>query len=306
VVGSYRWTQDNRLVMMPARASAADPHQLWEVSPESGATRRLLDPAAVSFRVANCDWDCSPDGRQIVFVSADDKALWNLTIPAGLPAAEGAPLPAMPAPPDPGTNGKPYRLPFTPASSPSTWYISQWYGVTTGGYRGRNTTYVQGQGIHFGIDFATAYGTPVVAIAPGTVIAVDGDYGSPPHNVVLHLDDGNIAVYGHLRERSRYVEAGQRVAPGQVVGNTGDSIAPYDGTRNPHLHLEIRKQGRAVATNPAPFFDVNWDDLPLGVWPGPRFEKNLDNPKANQFLDDQPNITFGGPIITNFARPWPL
>jgi murein DD-endopeptidase MepM/ murein hydrolase activator NlpD len=212
----------------------------------------------------------------------------------------------MPAPPDPGTNGKPYRLPFTTPSSHSAWYIAQWYGLTTGGYRGRNSTYVQGQGIHFGIDFATAYGTPVVAIAPGTVIAVDGDYGSPPHNVVIRLDDGNIAMYGHLFERTRHVKVGDRVTAGQVVGNTGDSIAPYDGTRNPHLHLEIRKQGRAVATNPVPFFDVNWDDLPLGVWPGPRFEKNLDAPKANQFLDDQPDIWFGGPLIDSFARPWPV
>jgi len=305
LVGSYRWTQDNRLLAMPARASAADSHQLWEIIPDTGAARRLLDPAAVPFRVSNGDWDASPDGRQIVFVSADDKGLWHLSVPAGLPAAEGVPLPQLRAPAAPGSNGKPYRLPFTPPPGYASWYISQWYGVTTGGYRGRNSTYVQGQGIHFGIDFATAFGTPVVAVAPGTVIAVDGDYGSPPHNVVIRLDDGNIAMYGHLRERSPYVVAGQRVDPGQVVGNSGDSIAPFDGTRNPHLHLEIRKQGRAVATNLLPLFDANWDDLPLGVWPGPRFEKNLDNPKANQFPDDQPDIWFGGPIISNFARAWP-
>ena len=51
--------------------------------------------------------------------------------------------------------------------------------------------------------------------------------------------------------------------------------------------------------------DGNVDDMGLGTWPGPRFERNLDDPKAHQFLDDQPDIRFGGPIITNFARPWP-
>ena len=101
------------------------------------------------------------------------------------------------------------------------------------------------------------------------------------------------------------VKEGDRVQPGQVVGNTGDSIAPYNCTRNPHLHLEIRKQGRGIATNPTPYFDVNWDDATLGVYPGPRFERNLDDPKRHQFLDEQPDIAFGGPVITNFARPWP-
>ena len=62
---------------------------------------------------------------------------------------------------------------------------------------------------------------------------------------------------------------------------------------------------RAVATNPVPYFDVNWDDLSLGVFPGPRFERNLDDPKRHQFLDDQPDIYFGGPVITSFARAWP-
>jgi hypothetical protein len=123
--------------------------------------------------------------------------------------------------------------------------------------------------------------------------------------VVIQLRDGNQAMYGHLVERSRHVQVGQTVEAGQVVGNTGDSIAPYNCTRNPHLHLEIRKQGRAVATNPVPFFDVNWDDVTLGVSPGPRFERNLDDPKKNQFLDEQPDIWFGGPVISNFARAWP-
>ena len=123
--------------------------------------------------------------------------------------------------------------------------------------------------------------------------------------MVIQLADGNQAMYGHLVERSRHVQVGQTVEAGQVVGNTGDSSSPYDGFGNPHLHLEIRKRGRAVATNPVPYFDANWDDLGLGVFPGPRFERNLDDPRSHQFLDDQPDIWFGGPVITNFARPWP-
>jgi hypothetical protein len=54
-----------------------------------------------------------------------------------------------------------------------------------------------------------------------------------------------------------------------------------------------------------PWFDQNWDDLSLGAYPGPRFERDLDNPRRYQFPDEQPDIRFGGVIITNFARPWP-
>ncbi|HEU5315906.1 MAG TPA: M23 family metallopeptidase [Chloroflexota bacterium] len=304
VMGSYRWAADNRLLVIPLRAAFGDSHELWELRPESGALKRLTDPAVAPFRVANFDWDVSPDGTQIVYVSAEDRGYWTLRVPESSAGVDAA-LPVVPAPGLARSNGRPYRLPFETPPGPSTWYVAQWYGVTTGGYRWRTSSYGQGQGIHFGIDFAAPFRTPVVAVAPGRIIAVDGDYGSPPHNVVLETADGNQVMYGHLAERSRHVSEGQHVEAGQVVGMSGDSGYPYDGTRNPHLHLEVRRGGRRIATNPVAYFDVNWDDLGLGVWPGPLFEKDLDNPRANQFLDDQPEIYFGGPILTNFARPWP-
>lgn len=305
LVGGYRWTDDNLLLVIPHRASHDDSHEVWSYQPSEDRALRLVEKSQLPLRVLNQDWDCAPDGRGLCFVSADDKSLWLLQDLDPARGPSGQAPPAIPTPPLSGTRGRPYRLPFATPPGPSTWYVSQWYGVTTGGYRGRNSTYVQGQGIHFGIDFATACSTEVVAIAAGTVIAVDGNYGSPPHNVVLQLPDGNQAVYGHLVERTRHVQVGQRVESGQVVGNSGDSIAPYNCTRNPHLHLEIRKAGRAVATNPVRYFDANWDDASLGVWPGPRFERDLDNPRRYQFPDDQPDIWFGGPILTNFPRPWP-
>ena len=116
---------------------------------------------------------------------------------------------------------------------------------------------------------------------------------------------GNAAVYGHLAERSQHVSVGVVVQPGQVLGLSGDGLPRYDGTRNPHLHLELRKQGRLIATNPIPYFAASWDDLPLGIWNASQFERDLDAPRCYQFLDEQPDIRFGGPMLTNFARPWP-
>jgi murein DD-endopeptidase MepM/ murein hydrolase activator NlpD len=304
VLGGYRWTEENRLIVVPMRASKDASHEVWEVTPANGEMRRLTSGDETPLRIANYDWDVSPDGSNLVYVDASTKRLVNLSLPAGLQPLSGVAPPGIPAP-GPASGGKPYRLPFEAAPSPSGWYVAQWYGITTGGYRGRNSAYSQGQGIHFGIDFPAPMGTPVVALASGRVVAVDGDYGSPPHNVVVQMADGNQAMYGHLGERSRHVQVGQTVEAGQVVGNTGDSSSPYDGFGNPHLHLEIRKRGRDTATNVTPYFDVNWDDMSLGLYPGPRFERDLDNPKRFQFLDDQPDIRFGGAIISNFARPWP-
>jgi hypothetical protein len=304
VLGSYRWTATNQLVVIPMRAAADESHEVWEADPAGGELRRLTSGGETPLRIANYDWDVSPNGTNLVFVDAASRRLTNLSLPPGLQPAAGVAPPGVPAP-RPGSGVRPYRLPFDTAPGPSGWYVAQWYGVTTGGYRGRNRAYSQGQGIHFGIDFPAPLGTPVVAVAPGRVIAVDGDYGSPPHNVVLQLSDGNQAMYGHLVERSRHVQVGQSVEAGQVVGRTGDSSGPNDGFGNPHLHLEIRKRGRAVATNPVPLFEAAWDDLSLGAYPGPRFQRDLDQPRRHQFLDEQPDIWFGGPIITNFARPWP-
>jgi murein DD-endopeptidase MepM/ murein hydrolase activator NlpD len=304
LLGGYRWTADNRLFLIPVRPAGAEGHEVWEVTPASGESRRLTDATQTPFRVTNYDWDLSPDGTTIVFVSDETRRLTSLVLPRGLHPAPGTP-PSGPPAPAPGSAARPYRLPFASAPGPGGWYLAQWYGVTTGGYRGRNSAYRQGQGIHFGIDFAAPLGTPVVAMGPGRVIAIDGGYGSPPHNLVIQLADGNQAMYGHLLEASRHVQVGQAVEAGQVVGNTGDSSSPYDGFGNPHLHLEIRKRGRAVATNPVPLGEAIWDDLGLGTFPGPRFQRDLDNPRSHQFPDDQPDIWFGGPVITNFARPWP-
>src|SRR5439155_18019008 len=126
LLGSYRWTADGRLIVIPVRASAGDSHEVWQVDPANGETRRLTDPASAlggPFRIANFDWDLSADGTNLVFISADTKRLTNLTLPRGLPSVPG-PLPPPPPPPlSPAGSAKPYRLPFTTPMSPSGWYV---------------------------------------------------------------------------------------------------------------------------------------------------------------------------------------
>jgi len=99
--------------------------------------------------------------------------------------------------------------------------------------------------MHQGNDFATPVGTPLSAMSTGTVIfaGFQGGYGN---KVEIEYWDGTVSVYGHLSSISASV--GQRVAPGEVIGlsgNTGHSTGP-------HLHLEIHPQG-GPAIDPEPW-----------------------------------------------------
>jgi murein DD-endopeptidase MepM/ murein hydrolase activator NlpD len=196
----------------------------------------------------------------------------------------------------------PFRLPFADPPGPSTWLPGQLYGNTTGAYLQRDTTYRLGQGIHFGIDLSARCGTPVVAIGDGVVDAVDGPYGSAPHNVMINHPNGYSSLYGHLRERS-HLQPGQQVKTGQVIGMSGD---PFETCRSaPHLHLEIRDRSHLKTFNPIPLIAADWDSILLYGTDGAGFERDLTQPRRWQFIDDQPGITFGGALLNNYSQPWP-
>ncbi len=97
---------------------------------------------------------------------------------------------------------------------------------------------------HTGVEFGVAAGTPVLAVAPGTVVAAGSDaqiaYGPQTDfygNLVIVELDGTtptFSLYGHLSEVS--VAVGQSVAAGDVLGLSG-ATGVADG---PHLHFEVR------------------------------------------------------------------
>jgi murein DD-endopeptidase MepM/ murein hydrolase activator NlpD len=197
-----------------------------------------------------------------------------------------------------------FILPFKEPPGPDTWLMAQPYGNTTGAYRQRNTTYRAGQGIHFGIDFSAPCGTEVVAIGDGVVFAADNlNFGSGPHNLMIdHPDLGYASFYGHLLERPD-MEVGQQVKAGQVVGLSGDPAETCYG--RPHIHLEIRDLRHWRKYNPHLLIEADWDNLAL-VGPFSRaFQRDLDDPRKWQYLDDQPEIVVGGSLINDFAHPWP-
>jgi murein DD-endopeptidase MepM/ murein hydrolase activator NlpD len=198
----------------------------------------------------------------------------------------------------------PFSLPFSGSPGPSTWYVAQWYGPTVWSYRNFQDIYRQGQGIHFGIDFAAPCGTPVHAIGDGVIFAVDGPYGASPHNVVVNHEDGYLSLYGHLLRRSN-LQLGQHVSRGDVIGVSGDPVTSNCDQAS-HLHLEIRRAGMSTAVNPVPLIDADWRQLTIGAGTeGTRFELFYDEPGRWMTNIEQPDTQFGGPSLNQQGAAWP-
>jgi hypothetical protein len=105
---------------------------------------------------------------------------------------------------------------------------------------------------HEGEDIFAPEGTPIHAVAGGTV--VQGFSNSLGGNVVrIQGDDGRYYYYAHLKDDSfDHLQVGQHVNAGQViggVGHTGDAA----GTPN-HLHFQVRENGEWL--NPHDFLEA--------------------------------------------------
>lgn len=101
---------------------------------------------------------------------------------------------------------------------------------------------------HEGVDILADEGTPVRAIASGTVV---DDFTSDLGGVVVRVegDDGRYYYYAHLQEGSvDHLTSGQRVDAGEVIGGVGDTGNAPEGVH--HLHLGIYEDD--VAVNPYP------------------------------------------------------
>ena len=93
--------------------------------------------------------------------------------------------------------------------------------------------------MHSGVDFGGGYGAAVFSAGSGTVISA-GSKGSYGNTVVVDHGGGRSTVYGHLSRMT--VSDGQTVSTGQRIGSIGSSGL----STGPHLHFEVRINGRAV------------------------------------------------------------
>jgi hypothetical protein len=112
---------------------------------------------------------------------------------------------------------------------------------------------------HHGEDLVAPFGTPLLAVADGTLFSVGwNDVGG--WRLWLRDAGGNEFYYAHMSAYSPIAIAGKRVRAGDVLGFVGDSGDAEGGP--PHLHFEIHpveylSYGYDGAVAPYPFL-VAW------------------------------------------------
>jgi murein DD-endopeptidase MepM/ murein hydrolase activator NlpD len=93
---------------------------------------------------------------------------------------------------------------------------------------------------HAGIDLAALAGTEVRAASAGLVVAVLHDQVGYGTHVVLDHGGGVTTLYAHLQEAS--VHPGDLLLQGDRLGSVGST----GNSTGPHLHFEVRVEGRPV------------------------------------------------------------
>lgn len=157
---------------------------------------------------------------------------------------------------------------------PDSIRISQEFGTNPGGYNPA--------GGHTGRDYAVARGTQIVAgrsgrvlwegwsqLMPGGALGYEQRWFFEPGYggivLVIQGDDGVLETHSHLD--ATYVDTGNRVVAGQVVGASGNTGS---ATTGPHDHFEII---------PLP---ANWGNRTYGrVHPGPYVQGAYKNNSAS-------------------------
>ena len=94
---------------------------------------------------------------------------------------------------------------------------------------------------HEGIDYAAPIGTPVSAIADGTVTKsqYSGGYGNL---IILKHSNGYESYYGHLSKYGKGIKKGVRVKQGQVIGYVGATGL----ATGPHLDFRVKLNGKFI------------------------------------------------------------
>lgn len=125
-----------------------------------------------------------------------------------------------------------------PSRTPAgTYNFTSTFGV-------RYDPFTGGSAVHAGVDMAGPTGQPIVASAAGTVVRA-GWYAGYGNCVDVAHGNGLMTRYGHL-SRVR-VRVGDRLNAGEMLGAMGST----GRSTGPHLHFEVRVDGRAV--DPMPY-----------------------------------------------------
>ena len=123
---------------------------------------------------------------------------------------------------------------FSPPES--RYRTTQGYGCTSYARCGKARG-AYGGAPHNGIDIAAGYGSPIMAIGDGEIIANGKNDGWGNWVAIKHPNQYNlVSVYGHMSTLS-FLQVGTQVHSGQVIGYEGNT----GNVTGSHLHLSIYK-----------------------------------------------------------------
>ena len=157
-------------------------------------------------------------------------------------------------------------------SNDKTYYTSPWFaaghrimvpfGCTRAPYYDPDPRCRNNHGFHHGLDLAMGCGTRLFTRINAWVISHDDlgpAYGDNPIKL-RNYRRGIDIVIGHTR--SVYVQPGDRVHRGDLIGRASDNGAP-DGC---HLHFEVRDVGGSLSTArwPRPLLNLSPANSPTG------------------------------------------
>lgn len=132
--------------------------------------------------------------------------------------------------------------------------ITQQYGNKSARYA---------KGYHTGLDIGCRAGSPIYAAHDGTV-TLSGWAGAYGNTVEIRANNSVMTSYHHMSKIA--VNRGQNVSAGKVIGYIGSTGM----STGPHLHFEVRVNGKDV--NPNPYLtgasmidDVSFDTTPAGI-----------------------------------------
>jgi len=231
--------------------------RLLSLQPQTGALQALFQLPDVTTFAAN------RHGNQLLFAGRERLHFWQQ--PENNRFVQGGPISFAPQPHDMAV----WQTDLTYA-----WPISGDYlDLTPRDLQMPGAPRHYRQGVHEGIDFYWARGTPVYAAASGTVIRATVAYEAPaeitfnrrraenlelgytlPENLDFYRgrqiwilqEDGLVARYAHLSEIAEGIVEGTAVAVGQQIGLVGNSGSPASidsETADAHLHFELWLDG---------------------------------------------------------------
>jgi murein DD-endopeptidase MepM/ murein hydrolase activator NlpD len=204
-------------------ADAVRSHQIVAAGTRAAAEERERAAADLRQALAEAEGDLAQAERSVAEARTQAAARLEAERQARLAAGAGG---APPGPP-------PVAGRVCPLGTPNG-FVDSWGYPRSGGRR------------HQGVDMFAARGTPLYAVADGTITRVaEGGLGG----LTVSLTDlsGDRFYYAHLA--SVAVRTGQRVRAGEVLGGNGDSGNARGGP--PHLHWEYHPGG-GPAVNPYP------------------------------------------------------